>query len=230
MARRIPMRRAVTGTVAFAGVLVLAACLRWPSSERTVAAAFWFDEEAFHLDRFEVERLRDPLTPHEKSTIASTAQAELRSAYAGLRIVFSDRRDARYQIRVVRHLRNPLVRGMNTLGIAGESRVVWPARGFGAVSFGVLAGNAVAYAPPEADRGAIIEAIGRGIGRAAAHEFAHLLLPTKPLHASTDVTSYEYPSAGRAEQYYGPMHWGLAWPLLVDRLGVTASSSSSSAQ
>jgi hypothetical protein len=67
-------------------------------------------------------------------------------------------------------------------------------------------------------REVMIEAIGRGIGRAAVHEFTHQLLPTAPIHDSTDVSSYEYQSATRREQYFGELHWDLARPLLQERL------------
>jgi hypothetical protein len=86
-----------------------------------------------------------------------------------------------------------------------------------------LAGGAVAYAPPNADRPTIIAAIGRGIGRTAVHELTHQLLPTSPIHDSTNMRSYEYASAARAEHYYGEMEWDLAWPLLEGRLGRTSS-------
>jgi hypothetical protein len=76
----------------------------------------------------------------------------------------------------------------------------------------------VVYAPDGADRAAIIAAIGRGIGRAAVHEFAHQLLPHAPLHASRDHASYEFHSAARPQQFFGEMHWDLAWPMLEARL------------
>jgi hypothetical protein len=90
--------------------------------------------------------------------------------------------------------------------------------GNSSVSFLFLASGAVAYAPPGASRREIIDAIGRGIGRTAAHELAHLLLPQRPIHDSTDVRSYEFDSAARREQYYGEMHWALARPWLEERL------------
>ena len=57
-----------------------------------------------------------------------------------------------------------------------------------------------------------------GIGRTAAHELAHALLPQAPIHDSRDVRSYEYDSAARREQYFGEMHWAMARPLLEARL------------
>ena len=60
---------------------------------------------------------------------------------------------------------------------------------------------------------------GDSVGRAAVHKFAHQFLPTAPIDGSTDVRSYEYGSAGRAEQYYGELQWDLAWPMLQKRIG-----------
>jgi hypothetical protein len=90
------------------------------------------------------------------------------------------------------------------------------------VSFGVLAASAIGYAPQDADRGAVVEGIGRGIGRAAVHEFAHQFLPSAAIHGE-DVRSYEYGAANRPEQFYGEMHWDIAWPLLKKRLGTTST-------
>jgi hypothetical protein len=39
------------------------------------------------------------------------------------------------------------------------------------------------------------------------------------IHHSTDIASYEFASAARREQYFGEMHWDLAWPLLQKRIG-----------
>lgn len=55
------------------------------------------------------------------------------------------------------------------------------------------------------DRLIMDEHIRRGIGRAAAHEFAHQFLGSAPIHDSRDIRSYEYRSADRREQYYGDM-------------------------
>lgn len=220
------MKGAVIALAAVVTTLSIVVLLQWRSRDHIVTAGFWFEEGAFELHESEAARLGGALTSEERKAIESRAWSELRAAYEGLRISFSDRRDAMYRIRVVsiveRHAWSPF---RNVFGAAGESRAAWPLGGRGSVNFRLLAGNAMAYAPPNANRAAIIEGIGTGIGRAAAHEFAHQLLPTKPLDAGEDVESYEYRSAGRAEQYYGPMHWSFAWPLLVKRIGTTASSS-----
>jgi len=65
----------------------------------------------------------------------------------------------------------------------------------------------------------MIEGIGRGVGRVAAHEFAHEILGAVPLHNNLDESSYEYPSPNRAAQYYGELHWTTAGPLLRQKLG-----------
>jgi hypothetical protein len=155
-------------------------------------------------------------------TIAGVARSELTGAFAGLRIAISDRRDATYRVRVVQQLRDPRFR--RYVAVAGEARSVAGFGGSAAVNFEMLANHAMGYAPADADREAVVSAIGRGIGRAAVHELTHLLLPTAPIHASEDVASYEYHTAARLEQYYGDMRWDLAWPLLTKRIGGASRS------
>ena len=93
---------------------------------------------------------------------------------------------------------------------------VWVLGGFGTVDFEALSSRAIGHAPPGADRDAIIQGIGRGIGRATVHEFAHLLLSGVNLHAGWDAGSYEYARVSRAAQFYGPIHWDFAQPLLLE--------------
>jgi hypothetical protein len=87
------------------------------------------------------------------------------------------------------------------------------------VSFATLASQAIVYAPPEAARAEIVDGIGRGLGRAAVHEFAHQILPHVPIHDTDDEHSYEHWSSNREAQYYGPMRWDVARPFLEKRLG-----------
>jgi hypothetical protein len=182
------------------------------SQRRVIDAGFWFETVKYDLQEF-----GEPLTAQEIETLASIARSELANAFAGLPITFSDRRNATYQVRVVQELRD--LRFRRDVWIAGESRAVPGFGGQGAVSFSFLASGAVAYAPDGVSRASVVEAIGKGIGRAAVHEFAHQLLPTIPIHDSSDLQSYEYQSASRREQYFGQMHWDLAWPLLQERFG-----------
>lgn len=91
--------------------------------------------------------------------------------------------------------------------------------GSGSISFDFLANGAMAWAPDDASRAKLVQAIGRGIGRTAVHEFIHQIVPRAPIHRSRDDASYEFASAARAAQYYGPMHWDFARPLLEQQLG-----------
>ena len=181
------------------------------SEPRNADAGFWFEEV-----NYTSPRLGAPVTGAEIETIARVARSELAKAFQGLRITLSDRRDATYRVRVVQRLRDQRLR--RDLEVAGESRAVSGFGGQGAVSFDFLASGAVAYASEDASRASIIEAIGRGIGRTAVHEFTHQLLPTALIHDSADAQSYEHESAARSEQYYGELRWNLAWPLLQRRL------------
>ena len=83
-----------------------------------------------------------------------------------------------------------------------------------------MSGLALSYAPRDADRTTVIDSIGRGIGRVAAHEFAHQILAGADLHASNDPESYQYASADRQALFYGRLGWTLAGPLLARRLSV----------
>jgi len=173
-------------------------------------AAFWFEDVSF-----DSATLGGPLTPPDLDAIETRARQELYRAFAGLRIVFSDRRGSN-GIRVVQELRDMRFRRVQL--IPAESRAVTGLGGQGAVSFSWLASGAVSFAPSGATRAEMLEAIGTGIGRAAVHEFVHIILPRAPIHDSRDVASYEYRSAARRQQYFGEMRWDLAWPLLQERL------------
>lgn len=183
-----------------------------PTRPATVEVGLWFDAVAF-----DSSRLGSPLTDVEIAQVESVARAELREAFRRLPIVVSDRRDARYTLRVVQEVLD--MRFKRPVGVAGQSRGIAGFGGSGSVSFDFLANGAMAWAPDSVDRAELVAAIGRGIGRTAVHELTHQLLPRAPIHDSRDDQSYEYRSAARRAQYYGPMHWDLAWPLLHRKLG-----------
>ena len=69
--------------------------------------------------------------------------------------------------------------------------------GDGAVNFSLLAAYAESYAPADANREAIVFAVGRGVGRAAVHEFGHQLLGSAQFDG-TDAQSYEDRLGGAA--------------------------------
>jgi hypothetical protein len=195
----------------FFALVALSSTVACGSSRSTIDAGFWFDKVTF-----DSTRLGGPLTAAEIATIESVARAELREAFRGLAISISERRDARYRLVVVQEVRD--LRFRRPVGVAGQSRGLTGFGGSGSVSFDFLANGAMAWAPDDAPRADLVTAIGRGIGRTAVHEFTHQILPTAPIHASRDEESYEFQSAARRAQYFGPMHWDLAWPLLRRKL------------
>lgn len=210
---RQPLTVTLLLVLAGAGVWVLAQQAR----TRVVRIGFWFEDVTFDAAAVEADRLGGGITAGEMAVIEAVAIDEVRAAFSGFRIAVSGDRDATYKVRVVQDLRHPLFpRGFSP---AGESRGIWPLGGSGAVNFRVLASNAIAHAPPAADRAAKIEGIGRGIGRAAVHEFAHQMMGSRDIHHGRDVQSYEYWNADRREQYYGPMRWDVAAPVLARRIG-----------
>lgn len=207
-------------------VLFVAAMSVWllaaQSNRQVVDAGFWFDDVTFDDAEVEADRLGGGVAPAEMKRIESVAMSELRAAFAGLRISFSDNRHASYRVRVVQTLRHPTF--PRSIPPAGESRGLWPFGGQGALNFRLLASYAIAHAPAGTPRAEMINAIGRGVGRAAAHEFAHEILGSRDIHHGRDVHSYEFWNADRVQQYYGPMHWDVAGPMLTSRLGRMASA------
>ena len=201
------MNRAARGATAVLAILCAGACGR----SRAVEAGFWFEPVTFHS-----KVIDGAVTAADLATIERVARAELAQAFRGLPIVIGTRHDATFRIRVVQEVRDRRLR--SNWGVAGESFSMPGLGGNSSVSFLFLASGAIAYAPPGTSRREMIDAIGRGIGRTAAHELAHLLLPQAPIHDSTDIRSYEFDSAARREHYYGEMHWALARPWLEARL------------
>ena len=200
--------------------LALIAGLQWKSRTHVTSAGFWFEPVGYDSSEVQAPRLGGPITGDELKRIQALAWSELKIAYLGLRVSFSDTRPSMYTVRVVQTTKHhPLSPFSWSFESAGQSNVVRRFGGRGVVNFRVLANAAVMHAPPGADRAAIIDGIGRGVGRSAAHEFAHLFLATESIHRSTDTRSYEYDSADRAVQFYGPMRWDIAGPMLAKQLG-----------
>jgi hypothetical protein len=196
---------------------VCASLLAARSRYAVVDASFWFEPVTYDASEAMAPKLGGAITAPELESIAKVARGEITRAFGGFRITFSDQRDASYRVRVVQDLKLPVA--PKYPGPSGVSRAVGGFGGQGAVSFRTLANNAIAYSPEGAGRAEVIAAIGRGIGRAAVHEFAHQLLGAAPIDASQDVQSYEYRTADRREQYYGPARWDIALPMLEKRVG-----------
>jgi hypothetical protein len=206
---RAPARVAVTAAlVALSSVL---GCFRGSAP----TAGFWFEDASFSLPGDAATKLGGPLQPEEIELIERVSRAEIERAFSALRIAIIPNRDAFWRVEVLRSLprRGPLPR-------AGESLALGSLGGAGAVDFTFVAVLALRYAPLSASRQTILEGVARGVGRVAVHEFAHQILGAAAgVHDRNDANSYEYPSPDRASQYYGELHWTIAWPLLEKRLG-----------
>jgi hypothetical protein len=189
-------------------VVLLSAC-----HKPTPTAGFWYEDSPLALPAPAAEKLGGLLTDRELETIKIISRAEVERAFAGFRIRISDDHAAFWRVAVVRSLR-----GRGPLPNAGESMPLGFMGGSGAVSFDLVALKAVQYAPEGASRQAIIDGIGRGLGRVAVHEFAHQILNDGAAHNAADEACYEYPSPDRAAQYYGDLHWTTARPLLAEKL------------
>lgn len=212
-----PPATIVIGAIAIVITLTVFGVLQWRASSATISAGFWYEDFPFTLPDEQTARLGGPLTPDDVDAIRRLSRAEVERAFSGLRIVVTDQRDAFWRVRVLREIRRGGGVGLpNKLPISGESYGLGPLGGGGSVNFLVAALGAIAYAPPDASRQEIVEGIGRGIGRAAAHEFSHAIVNA---NHSGDEHSYEYRAADRMAQFYGEMHWSTAWPLLQEKFG-----------
>lgn len=201
--------------LAVAATTLLVGTLQWTASGSLVSARLVFDEAAFAGTTDLDSALGGPLTAHEIARIRSVARAEVERAFAGMRIRFTDAR-AFWTVRVV-----PAVKvtfGRRTMDAAGSAHAFGMLGGAASVNFRTHALNAVIYAPAGAARGDIVDAVGRGIGRSAVHELAHLIAGSAGIH-SDDQHSYEYATAQRASQYYGELKWASAWPHIDRRIG-----------
>jgi hypothetical protein len=160
--------------------------------------------------------LGGPLTEKERASITQISRAEIDRAFAALPLSITESRDAFWRVAVLRTLPS---RGNRALPHAGESLAMGFMGGTGAVDFEFVAFTALHFAPDPAARPAIVEAMGRGIGRVAVHELMHQILGASIGHDDTDANSYEYGNPERRSQYYGELHWTTALPLLEQRLG-----------
>jgi hypothetical protein len=222
MTRRVPTT-VLIGAIAVLVVTVTSAAIAWRASNATIAAGFWWADTPFVLSADDARKIGEPLTAAELKSIEALSRDEVRRAYADLRIDITDRHGAFWRVAVVgAPLTTTRNRTTYPFSFAGESRVFGPLGGAGSVAFAILAHNAIEYAPPGALRRQIVDGIGRGIGRAAVHEFAHQALGLDNLSFvdnQTDPDSYEYANADRPSQYYGELRWTTAWPVLVQKFG-----------
>ena len=180
---------------------------------RPIELGFWLEPLSFTSPR-----LGEPISRAEFDVIETVARAEIAKAFENFTITVSANRAARYRVTVVAQLKDHrLLRRTGTY--AGESRAVAGFGGSGAVNFEYVANGATVFAPDDASRAEIVDAIGRGAGRVAIHEFLHQLLPKFALHDSKDRGSYEGNSAAMIEGYFGDLHWDIAAPALEDRFG-----------
>jgi hypothetical protein len=208
---------AVLTTVVIAGIIVRR------SSAHVVQAGLWFEDVTFALTV--LDRKGESFTEAERRQIIREARAACAEAFAAWRLDVVETPGAHYRVRVVQRFQE---RRMRTLAVA-ESRVVGPLGGEGAIDFTAIADAALSVAAPGTSRADLVAAIGRGIGRVAAHELAHQILPHLDFHRSTDPASYDFGNVYREAQFFGPMRWDLAGPWLEKALGHRVGSAAGAA-
>jgi hypothetical protein len=183
---------------------------------QTHTAGFWFADDALTLPDAVAGPLGGPLTDRERASLQQIARAEIDRAFAGLPLSITEGRDAFWRVAVLRSLPS---RGNRALPHAGESLAMGFMGGTGAVDFDFVAFTALHVAHDPTARPVIVEAMGRGIGRVAVHEFMHQILGASIGHDDSDANSYEFGNPERRSQYYGELHWTTALPLLRLKLG-----------
>lgn len=198
--------RAILAAVAAVALTVALGVSRYAAG-RVHEAGFWFEDVPFGLSPAATEELGGVISAAEMADLQRLARAELQSAFAGLPIAITDRRDAFWRVSVTSLL--PQRRRM-PFPAAGETWAMGRFGGVGRVSFRVLAHAALTHAPEGASRADILQGIARGIGRTAAHELAHAILGPSPVMDTRDEASYEFHSFARASQYYGELRWTTA--------------------
>ena len=211
-----------TGIAAAVVVTILCAVLACRTPRTASDVGFWYDEFPFTFSESVTTALGGPLTAAEIDAIRRVSRDELTHAFSGLAITFTDNRQAFWTI----HVRQSLERRPGQkLPNAGETLAMGALGARSVVDFTEVVMAAIAHAPPGATRRALIDGIGRGIGRVAVHELAHAILGAGgSMDNRTDAHSYEYFTHNRPAQFYGELHWAGAWPMLVDRVGAVATA------
>ena len=209
------MQRPSRQVLVLAATLVLAAVASLYvviSGPGPVDIAFWFEPISDDVRHSVPDRIAGGISAQDIVVIETTAREEVVHAFRDLPVVVSTDRVETYRVRVVGRLQNPMT------APSAESHLIAGLGGQGFVNFQLHAHGAVTYARVGASRDEIIEGIGRGIGRAAVHEFTHQLLGrSAKIDSSEDMQSYEFGSAVRQQQYDGPMRWDIAAPMLRKR-------------
>lgn len=205
------MLRTIAIVGAVAG-LSLFGLLEYQARRTTISAGFWFDDIDYAFPGDAEQPFGGHLTPAEIATIKQLATAEVHHAFDGFRMSISDTPRSFWRVAVVREM------GFR-LPWSGATISMGPLGGLGRVAFTSVAVNALSHAPPGASRQLIVDGIGRGLGRAAVHEFAHQILGSGLLQESDDHTAYECETGDRAEQYYGVLRWTTARDALDRRIG-----------
>ena len=178
---------------------------------RPVELGFWLEPLSYASPR-----IGEPISQAEYAVIEKIARAEIAQAFEEFDVTVTANRQARYRVVVAPHLKDSRLLRPGTY--AGESRAVAGFGGSGAVNFEFVANGAMVLSPNDAGRATIIDAIGRGVGRVAIHEFLHQLLPKVAIHDSRDKESYEGNSPALIEGYFGDLHWDIAGPELQRRI------------
>jgi hypothetical protein len=197
-------------------VAILCVALARSASRTRFDVGFWYEDFPFTFSESVTAALGGPVSGSEIDAIKQLSRQELTQAFSGLRVTFTDNRQAFWTVRVRLALER---RKGQRLPNAGETFAMGPLGARSVVDFSEVLMAALAHAPAATTRQQLITGIGRGVGRVAVHELAHGILGAGAMDNQTDDRSYEYFTHNRPSQYFGELHWSRAWPVLVERVG-----------
>jgi len=174
-----------------------------------------FDLATIDLPAQVVTRLGGPVTPVDVERFELVAHRELGRAFALFRLDITDSSTAFWRVRVL-HQVTPQA---HAVAGVGESVALGPLGGGGFIDFSAIADQVARFAPANASHADLVDAIGRGIGRVAAHELGHQILGPVSAHNDLDDDAYENGSSERASQYFGDLRWTTWQAQLANKLG-----------
>jgi hypothetical protein len=200
-----------------AAVIVAVLCVvLFRGSRAGVDVGFWYEEFPFTFSAAVTATLGGPFTSSEIDAVKQISRRELTHAFSGLKVAFTDSRQAPLTVVVQRSI--PRRKGQR-LPNAGETFAMGPFGARSVIDFTEVLMAAMAHAPAGTTREQLVTGIGRGVGRVAVHELAHGILGAGAMDNQTDDHSYEYFTHNRPSQFYGELHWTRAWPALLERVG-----------
>lgn len=170
---------------AAATIVAILCVIVFRGARHGVDVGFWYEEFPFTFSASVTEALGGPLTLSEIDSIRHISRDEFTRAFAGVKVAFTDSRQARLTVVVQLSIQR---RKGQRLPNAGETFAMGPFGARSVIDFAEVLMAAMAHAPAAAGttRQQLVAGIGRGVGRVAVHELAHGILGAGAMDNQTD--------------------------------------------